>query len=65
MARGRMRDGAKSFIPLKINSAGVMPIIFAQSVIVVPGAIAQFSGKPVGAGRRRLLAAGFVRSISC
>lgn len=46
MARGRMRDGAKSFIPLRINSAGVMPIIFAQSVIVVPGAIAQFSGKP-------------------
>ncbi len=44
MARGRMRDGAKSFIPLRINSAGVMPIIFAQSVIVVPGAIAQFTG---------------------
>ncbi len=39
-----MRDGAKSFIPLRINSAGVMPIIFAQSVIVVPGAIAQFMG---------------------
>jgi preprotein translocase subunit SecY len=46
MARGRMRDGAKSYIPLRINSAGVMPIIFAQSVIVVPGAIAQFSGRP-------------------
>src|SRR5579872_3174301 len=44
MARGRMREAAKNFIPLKINSAGVMPIIFAQSVIVVPGAIAQFSG---------------------
>ncbi len=44
MARGRMRDGAKSYIPLRINAAGVMPIIFAQSVIVVPGAIAQFSG---------------------
>ncbi len=44
MARGRMRDSAKSFIPLRINSAGVMPIIFAQSVIVVPGAIAQFLG---------------------
>ena len=50
MARGRMRDGAKSFIPLRINSAGVMPIIFAQSVIVVPGAIAQFAGT---AGRWR------------
>ena len=44
MARGRMREAAKNFIPLRINAAGVMPIIFAQSVIVVPGAIAQFSG---------------------
>ena len=30
MARGRMRESAKNFIPLRINSAGVMPIIFAQ-----------------------------------
>ena len=44
MARGRMREAAKNFIPLRINAAGVMPIIFAQSVIVVPGAIAQFAG---------------------
>jgi preprotein translocase subunit SecY len=44
MARGRMRDGAKSYIPLRINAAGVMPIIFAQSVVVVPGAVAQFTG---------------------
>jgi preprotein translocase subunit SecY len=44
MARGRQREAAKNFIPLRINSAGVMPIIFAQSLIVVPGAIAQFSG---------------------
>jgi preprotein translocase subunit SecY len=44
MARGRMREAARSFIPLRINTAGVMPIVFAQSIIVVPGAIAQFSG---------------------
>ena len=44
IARGRMREGARSFIPLRVNSAGVMPIVFAQSVIVVPGAIAQFWG---------------------
>jgi preprotein translocase subunit SecY len=43
MARGRMREAARSFIPLRINTAGVMPIVFAQSIIVVPGAIAQFS----------------------
>jgi preprotein translocase subunit SecY len=44
MARGRQREATKNFIPLRINAAGVMPIIFAQSVVVVPGAIAQFSG---------------------
>ena len=44
MARGRQREAAKNFIPLRINSAGVMPIIFASSLIVVPGAFAQFSG---------------------
>jgi preprotein translocase subunit SecY len=44
MAKGRQREAAKNFIPLRVNSAGVMPIIFAQSLIVVPGAAAQFSG---------------------
>ena len=44
MSRGRQREAAKNFIPLRVNAAGVMPIIFASSVIVVPGAVAQFSG---------------------
>ena len=43
MARGRQREASRSFIPLRLNSSGVMPIIFAQSVIVVPGAVAQFT----------------------
>jgi preprotein translocase subunit SecY len=47
MARGRMREASRSFIPLRINSSGVMPIVFAQSVIVVPASFAQFFG---GAG---------------
>ncbi|MHB0947635.1 MAG: preprotein translocase subunit SecY [Gemmatimonadaceae bacterium] len=46
MARGRQREASRSFIPLRMVSAGVMPIVFAQSVIVVPGAIAQFMGGP-------------------
>src|SRR5437868_15292725 len=46
MARGRMREASRSFIPLRINSSGVMPIVFAQSVVVIPGAVAQFSGNP-------------------
>jgi preprotein translocase subunit SecY len=43
MGRGRVREGQKSFIPLRINSAGVMPIIFAQSIIIVPGTFAAFT----------------------
>ncbi|MDH3222285.1 MAG: preprotein translocase subunit SecY [Gemmatimonadota bacterium] len=46
VGRGRIREGQKSFIPLRVNSAGVMPIIFAQSFIVVPGTIAAFSSIP-------------------
>ena len=46
MARGRQREAAKNFIPLRINTAGVMPIIFAQSLIVVPGALASFFPSP-------------------
>jgi len=46
MARGRQRESAKNFIPLRMNAANVMPIIFAQTVIVVPGTLAQFSKSP-------------------
>jgi len=42
VGRGRIREGQKSFIPMRVNSAGVMPIIFAQSLIVVPGTLAAF-----------------------
>jgi preprotein translocase subunit SecY len=44
MARGRMREASRSFIPLRLNASGVMPIVFAQSVVVIPGAVAQFMG---------------------
>ncbi|HEX5726892.1 MAG TPA: preprotein translocase subunit SecY [Longimicrobiaceae bacterium] len=43
MGRGRIRQGQKSFIPLRINMAGVMPIVFAQSIMIVPATLAQFS----------------------
>ncbi|MFO7893845.1 MAG: preprotein translocase subunit SecY [Longimicrobiales bacterium] len=46
MGRGRVREGQKSFVPLRVNSAGVMPIIFAQSIIIVPGTLAAFTSVP-------------------
>lgn len=37
-----------SHLPLKINMAGVIPVIFAQSLILFPGTIATFLGKTKG-----------------
>jgi len=58
MARGRMREATKNFIPLRVNASGVMPIIFAQSVIVVPGAFAQFSTNPMAQRISEMLSPG-------
>lgn len=38
----KMYGGQSTYIPLKVNQAGVMPIIFASSVLIFPGTIAQF-----------------------
>jgi len=35
--------GVRQYIPLKINAAGVMPIIFAQAIMFIPAAFAQYS----------------------
>jgi preprotein translocase subunit SecY len=36
--------GVRQYIPLKVNAAGVMPIIFAQAIMFIPITIAQASG---------------------
>jgi preprotein translocase subunit SecY len=35
-------EGPRNYIPLKVNTAGVMPIIFAQAIMFLPATIAQF-----------------------
>ena len=40
--RGRSAGGAKSFLPLRVNQAGVIPIIFAISLLLFPTFLAQF-----------------------
>ncbi len=42
----RMVGGARQYIPLKVNSAGVMPIIFAQAIMFLPPTIAQSVDNP-------------------
>ncbi|PIT93742.1 preprotein translocase subunit SecY [Candidatus Falkowbacteria bacterium CG10_big_fil_rev_8_21_14_0_10_43_11] len=39
---GHMYGGTQTHLPLRVNMAGVMPIIFAISVILFPSMIAQF-----------------------
>lgn len=36
----------QNYIPFKLNSAGVMPVIFASALITIPGVIAGFINKP-------------------
>jgi preprotein translocase subunit SecY len=38
-----MKDGNRQWIPLKLNSSGVMPIIFAQAIMFIPAALAGLS----------------------
>ncbi|MCF0155663.1 MAG: preprotein translocase subunit SecY [Veillonella sp.] len=38
----KMYGGQSTFLPLKVNQAGVIPIIFASSVLMFPATIAQF-----------------------
>lgn len=40
----RQYGGARQYIPLKVNAAGVMPIIFAQAIMFIPITLAGFGG---------------------
>ena len=45
LTRGRrLLGGARHFIPLKISAAGVMPIVFAQTLFVLPNMMAAIPG---------------------
>lgn len=38
----RQTGGARSYLPMKVNQAGVMPIIFAQALMFIPSTISTF-----------------------
>jgi len=42
----RMYGGQSTYIPLRVNTAGVIPIIFAASIIMFPATIARFINHP-------------------
>lgn len=48
MVGRKMYGGSTTYIPIKINMAGVIPVIFASSLLAVPGLIAQFADPNAG-----------------
>lgn len=50
---GMKMQNERDFIPLKVNAAGVMPIIFAQAILFLPATIGQYlisNGSELGGG---------------
>src|ERR1700761_283795 len=44
MTGGRVYDGATTYIPVKVNQAGVVPVIFASSLLFLPQTAASLLG---------------------
>ena len=42
-----MMGGQNTYIPLKVNQSGVIPIIFASSILLLPAILASFLGNAV------------------
>ncbi|MFC8191370.1 preprotein translocase subunit SecY [Cellulomonas sp. NPDC057328] len=48
MVGRRMYGGSSTYIPIKINMAGIIPVIFASSLLAIPALIAQFGDATAG-----------------
>jgi preprotein translocase subunit SecY len=46
----KVYSGGSSFMPLRVNYAGVMPVIFAQAILMLPGMVFEFLGQQTGYG---------------
>ncbi|MGX7732115.1 preprotein translocase subunit SecY [Rhodococcus sp. 2H158] len=44
MVGRRMYGGSSTYLPLKVNQAGIIPVIFASSLLYLPNLIAQLTG---------------------
>lgn len=64
--QGRKQVGGQStHIPLKVNTSGVIPVIFAQSLLQTPVIIANLLGKGSGAGIGSKILRGMSQSNWC
>jgi preprotein translocase subunit SecY len=52
MVGRRMYGGTSTYLPLKVNQAGVIPVIFASSLLYLPQLITQLQGNETGPVRQ-------------
>ena len=52
----KVYDGGSSHLPIKVNPAGVIPAIFASSLLLLPTTIGTFSGSDTNPVRSSLMA---------
>ena len=52
MVGRRMYGGTSTYLPLKVNQAGVIPVIFASSLLYLPQLISQLSSNETSGWRR-------------
>jgi preprotein translocase subunit SecY len=52
----KVYDGSSSHLPIKVNPAGVIPAIFASSLLLLPTTISTFSGQATGPVMSTILA---------
>ena len=49
----KVYGGANTYLPLRVNTAGVIPVIFASSILVIPTTLASMIKAPWAAGDRQ------------
>lgn len=59
----KVYGGQSSHLPLKVNMAGMIPLIFAQSILIFPSTIASYFWNPTGSGIGNSIAGFFVNSF--
>ena len=61
---GRMqRQSGSSFLPIRVNTAGMIPLIFAFSIIILPGTIASYFNDPLNDGFLNSVASFFASTL--
>ena len=64
MVGRRTYGGNNTYIPIKVNMAGVVPVIFASSLLYLPALIAQFNQPKAGATGKAAVPASWVQWIT-